>query len=320
MTSIARTNRIPEKEFEKQYKNHLSDYQSWDQKEHAEDWVLFPENLSENLSIDEVVVSQGELYTVLTNKQACGGKGSLVATVKGTKAETIANVLAKISKEQRDTVKEVTLDFSPSLGLAVNAVFRNAYQVTDRFHVQQLVSEALQEMRIKERWEAIKEENEAVKTAKQQGTTYRPITYANGDTKKQLLSRSRYLLFKPENKWTESQQERAVIIFHAFPELEHAYHLSMLFRSFYEHSHNKKQAKDRLEEWYQKVEEKGYDSFATAKEYIKTREETILNYFLRRSTNASAESFNAKLKGFRALVRGVRDKCFFLFRVTRLYA
>jgi len=46
---------------------------------------------------------------------------------------------------------------------------------------------------------------------------------------------------------------------------------------------------------------------------------TILNYFINRSTNASAESFNAKLKGFRSLVRGVRDKKFFLFRIAKLF-
>ncbi|MFH1523115.1 MAG: DDE transposase, partial [Patescibacteria group bacterium] len=34
---------------------------------------------------------------------------------------------------------------------------------------------------------------------------------------------------------------------------------------------------------------------------------------------ASAESFNAKLKGFRAIVRGVRDVKFHLFRIAKLY-
>ncbi|MBU2949173.1 transposase, partial [Tamlana agarivorans] len=46
----------------------------------------------------------------------------------------------------------------------------------------------------------------------------------------------------------------------------------------------------------------------------------ILNYFNNRSTNASAESFNAKIKEFRAMFRGVRDIPFFLFRLTKLYA
>ena len=37
-------------------------------------------------------------------------------------------------------------------------------------------------------------------------------------------------------------------------------------------------------------------------------------------TNAFAESFNAKIKAFRASLRGVSDIRFFLFRLTRLYA
>ncbi|WP_317173352.1 transposase [Flavobacterium columnare] len=47
---------------------------------------------------------------------------------------------------------------------------------------------------------------------------------------------------------------------------------------------------------------------------------TILNYFDNRSTNASAESFNAKIKAFRSKFRGVRNIEFFLFRLTNLYA
>ncbi|WP_417764995.1 transposase [Sphingobacterium composti] len=44
------------------------------------------------------------------------------------------------------------------------------------------------------------------------------------------------------------------------------------------------------------------------------------NYFDNRSTNASAESFNAKIKAFRSQFRGVRDINFFLFRLTKLFA
>ncbi|WP_073399023.1 transposase [Bacteroides luti] len=48
--------------------------------------------------------------------------------------------------------------------------------------------------------------------------------------------------------------------------------------------------------------------------------ERILNYFENRSANAAAESFNAKLKAFRASFRGVSDMKFFLYRVTKIYA
>ena len=131
--------------------------------------------------------------------------------------------------------------------------------------------------------------------------------------------RSRYLLFKSSSKWLKQQKERADILFTEYPELEKAYELSMMFRSCYEHSHSIPEAQEKLKNWYKKVDEKQIDSFITAKESIRLHETTILNYFLNRSTNASAESFNAKLKNFRALVRGVRDKKFYLFRVAKLY-
>ncbi|MEQ8533535.1 MAG: transposase, partial [Imperialibacter sp.] len=47
---------------------------------------------------------------------------------------------------------------------------------------------------------------------------------------------------------------------------------------------------------------------------------TILNYFERRSTNAAAESFNAKIKAFRSQFRGVRNVSFFLYRLSKIYA
>jgi len=40
------------KRLQEQYVSHLSDFMSWDQAEHAQEWLLFPENLGEYLSID----------------------------------------------------------------------------------------------------------------------------------------------------------------------------------------------------------------------------------------------------------------------------
>jgi len=310
---------LPTKEFEKQYKDHLSDYHSWDQKDHADEWILFENNIGPNLSIDEVAVTKGELYTILTNKAKKGGKGSLVAVVAGTKMNEIVKVLNRISEDKRKPVKEVTLDMSNAMDAAIRKSFPSAFIVTDRFHVQQFVSEAVQEIRMAVRREALKEETAAILQARKEKKMYTPKLYENGDTKKQLLARSFYLLFKSKNAWTESQKTRAKILFKDFPNIEHAYNLSMMFRSWYEDNTNKKQARENLQKWYQKIQEENIESFLVVAESIKVHEDTILNYFNHRSTNASAESFNAKLKGFRALVRGVRDIKFFLFRVGKLY-
>jgi len=297
----------------------LSDFKDWNQKSHAERWILFPKNIGKHLSIDEVAVSNGELYTVITNKAAHGKRGALIAMIEGTKVTNIASILAKIPLVKRNTITEVTLDMAANMEAIVKSAFPKAKLVTDRFHVQQLVSAAVQEIRIELRREAIKEENEKIKQSRKKKKRYRPAVHINGDTKKQLLARSRYLLFKSRSKWHKQQKERAAILFNEYPELEAAYKLSMMFRSVYEHSHSIPEARGKLRNWYQKVEEKQMDSFTTAAESISLHETNILNYFINRSTNASAESFNAKLKNFRVLVRGVRDKEFYLFRIAKLY-
>jgi len=325
ISRIAAWNLLHPEVLQKQYKNYLSDFPTWDQKDHCLTYLLFPENLGARLSIDETALSNGELYTIITNKDARGRKGALVAMIKGTKASVVSEVLMKLPVSERMKVLEVTLDMANTMDWIVRESFPNAQKVTDRFHVQKLVSEALQEIRIKERWKAMEEESEAVEACKKKGISYKPPLYSNGDSKKQLLARSRYLLFKPRSKWKESQKQRAGVLFTAYPELEEGYRLSMMFRSFYEHSRTREEGKKQLEQWYEKVEEKrkkndAFKPFQTAASSVKAHEGTILNYFHERATNASAESFNAKLKGFRALVRGVSDMKFFLFRVTTFFA
>lgn len=208
---------------------------------------------------------------------------------------------------------------SNAMDAIIRASFPKAIIVTDRFHVQQLVSEAVQEIRLIARREALKEENAAMFRAKKEGKIYTPVVYENGDTKRQLLARSFHALFKATSKWTEKQKRRMDILFREFPNIEHAYNLSRMFRAWYENRTSKEEAKMRLQKWYRKVEDENIEPFLVAAESIRLHEDTILNYFHCRSTNASAESFNAKLKGFRALVRGVRDVKFFLFRVGKLY-
>jgi len=76
----------------------------------------------------------------------------------------------------------------------------------------------------------------------------------------------------------------------------------------------------KLARWYDEVEKANFKSFNTISKTIQIHYRTILNYFDNRSTNASAESFNAKIKAFRVQFRGVRDIPFFLFRLTNIFA
>ena len=92
-------------QLERHYKEHLSDFKSWEAAEHAEEWLLFPENLGKWLSIDETSLSNGELYTIISNKAAGGRKGALVAIVEGTSSETVIEILKKIPQDKRNQVR-----------------------------------------------------------------------------------------------------------------------------------------------------------------------------------------------------------------------
>ena len=307
-------------QLERHYKEHLSDFRSWEAAEHAEQWLVFPENIGTKLSIDETSLSNGELYTIVTNKAARSKKGALVAIVEGTSSEKVIEVLEKIPEDKLNQVEEVTLDMAESMHKIVRRCFPNASRVIDRFHVQKLAYDALQEMRIEHRWDAINEETDAMEEAKLSNQKYIPQTLENGDTKKQLLARSRYLLFKSPEKWTEKQNHRAKLLFELYPDIKKAYSLTHSLRMIFSKNSIKDAARLSLARWYNQVAESEFKSFNTIAATVYVHHEEILNFFINRSTNADAESFNAKIKTFRASLRGVTDIKFFLFRVAKIWA
>ncbi len=306
--------------FEKQYKEILSGFREWDQLEHADEWLLFHENIGPGPAIDESSLSNGELYTFVTNRDANTRDRSLVAVVAGTKSEDVIDVLNRIDEELRHTVTEVTLDLSDSMRKIVRTVFPKADRVIDRFHIQKLACEAVQELRIKHRWDAIQQANDEMEEAKLEDREYVPFRYANGDTRKELLIRSRYLLFKSADKWTERQKQRAAILFKEYPDIKTAYGLCHSLRMIFAKNTIKDAARLSMARWYNKVEEAGLHSFNVIAATFYERYDEILNFYNNRSSNAMAESFNAKIKSFRANLRGVVDKKFFLFRIANLFA
>ena len=176
--------------------------------------------MGSRLAIDETSLSNGELYTFVSNRDACTRECSLIAVVAGTKSEDVIAVLQQIKEERRYAVEEVTLDLSDSMRKIVRTAFPKASRVIDRFHIQKLACDAVQELRIRHRWDAIQQANEEMEEVKQYGGDYVPYRYPNGDTRRELLIRSRYLLFKSANNWTEKQKQRAVILYKEYPDIQ----------------------------------------------------------------------------------------------------
>lgn len=303
-----------------------------------------PENIGARLCIDETALSQGELYTFLTNPDGKARKGTLVAMVKGTRAEVVEAILKKIPFCQRLKVREVTMDLSDTMSAIVSESFPLARQVIDRFHAQRLAFDAMQEVRMGAKREAAKEQAQARKDFYRQqdinkkrrkdkdskdprgrkpdraNKAFRPFRYSNGDTKVELLTRVRYLLMVSPEKWTPSQHERWRLIKEHYPQIAEAYSLAHSLRVCYNmDSSDMGKVMGAMYDWYDKAITSSFEGFKAVAETIDNHMWEILYYFQSRSTNAFAESFNAVVKRFRSELRGVADIPFFIFRLSKIF-
>lgn len=307
------------------YKYKLSGYTQWEgmkQTRYGEVlYVAYPQNCGKYLSIDETALSKDELFTIVTNKDAHGGPGTLVAMLCGAKAEAIISVLEEaIPRWKRMKVKEVTCDLSSAMMEAVGVSFPNCYIVNDRFHVQQLFNEAMDDLRIDIRHEVRKNEANEQELCREAGKKYVPMKYRNGETMPQILLRSKRALMVSQEKWSYEHRQRMEILFDHYPILQQAYETMQKLRAIFNKKIDHIKAGVRLMKWFKEVEALDREYFNTVIRTFKNNYKTILNYFRRRSTNASAESFNAKIKMFRAQLRGVSDPLFFIFRLTKIFA
>lgn len=302
------------KHFADLYRNRISGYHDWCDTELSCGFYFNASNIGPYMSLDETCLSSGEVWTFLTNKEGKGGRGTLAAAIPGTRSDEIISILVNaMGKSVRRKVKEVTCDLSPSMMLIATEVFCNAYVVNDRFHVQQVYNEAVDEIRIDIRRRLLAEENGRDKSD-------HPITYSNGETMRQILARSKHTLMMSSNKWNDIQRHRINILFKHFPILKAAYTMAMELRKIFNTMTTPTKAIKKLNDWFEKVRQLGNANFRSVIKTFKNHAPTILNYFRRRATNASAEAFNSKVKIFRAQMRGVRDRDFFIFRLVKLYA
>ena len=332
ISTLAARNGLKGQTLRKQYKEKISDYRNWEQLEHAEEYMLFPNNFGKDMSLDETCLSNGEVYTVLTNKAAHGGKGALAAMVRGVASDTVSAILKMVPREIRRKIETVTTELSSAMMLTVRTAFPKAKLINDRFHVQQLMTDAIDQMRIAFRWVVIEEENKAIKEhrAKRKAVHTRaekdligewePERMDNGETKPQIMARSRHIILMHKSKWNVQQKERAEILFQMFPDLEKAYNLYLDLVDIFNKKSKPGVARLKLARWYNDVEAFGYDGFSKVIETFENHNDTIINYFEDRLTNASAESFNAKIKAFRTQFRGVGDIRFFMYRLATLYS
>lgn len=312
ISEIAEEYRLKSNTLYKQYKHKLSDFEETVAKQkrsYEQGCFIRPENFGPRMGIDETGLFNGELYTVLINKDKHGKKGSLAAIIKGTASSAVAEPIMKaVPVEKRMNIMEMTLDLSGSMDWIVRQIAPNAGITYDRFHVEKLAYEAMQDVRIRYRWKALEEEAEAERVK----------IFPNGDTRKQLLSRSRYLLFKRSVFWTSAQAKRAGILFAEYPEIRKAYELVNALKEAFSLPFTR--VRQYLEDWCKTVKKSSLNELQVVAKTIERHIEGIINFNLNKETNAPSENFNAKIKDFFHRWRGVKDPNLFFFRLLKLFA
>lgn len=243
------------------------------------------------------------------------------------------------------------MDLSSSMRAIVSTVFPNATIVLDCFHVLKRCHDAIEEVRLHLKRDAQvelrRQEREHRQTQKRRAQSrrryrkkhprkpgaimrgrppkrknerFKAPTYSNGDTKLELLTRTKRALTQSREKWSDKTAERMKILFQEEPKLKEAYDIVNGLRSiFRSKTLDKEAAKVKLHDWYETATRCSLREIKSARDAIKSREDEVLNYFINHSTNAGAESLNSKIKTFRSQLRGVSDYTFFMYRIYKIF-
>ena len=276
--------------------------------------ILKAENFGEEMALDEKMIDE-EFYTVMTNRQT--GKIALLAETM--RIDELSQLINKIG-EVREKVKEITLDMSPTYEKFCEQNFPKALLITDKFHVVKHIVEAVQAVRVRLKQEEL---SALPTTLKERKKVEKETRLINGETRIEMLTRSRYLLFKMRDKWAPSQQKRAPLLFETFPTLKTVYDLTQQIRGWLDKTNVGKspwEIERQLIYWYDEADEHKIPEVQNLIRLIGHHEEKIMNYFIKGKTNAKAEGMNSKIQRFITANYGVRDKNFFMYRLAKYYS
>ena len=274
-----------------------------------------PENMGAYMAIDEKTID-GVCYTILSNRET-----SKIALMAATlKTSELHRCLDSIPFKAKMGVRSITRDMAPNYDWPARTAFMNAYHVADKFHVLREILEQLQSVRIRHRQELLTLERKRSKTDEEKQLLKEKLS--NEETRKQLLHRSRGLLFKHRDEWTKDQAERAGILFRLYPEIKQAYAYCEKIRKWYRpigpHYSDRKQKKKEtdLQLLVRNGVESKVEEVKNIAHFLSANATPILHYFYRRESNAKAEALNQNLRRFINVNYGSRNSDFFLYRIS----
>jgi transposase len=248
------------------------------------------------LGLDEKSFGRNERFiTVLSDIH---GERVLEVAPSKSMAAAIAT-LSVLPDATRAEIDAVVMDMAAAYENACAAMLPNAEIVYDRYHIEQLLTGAVDKVRRAEHKHLMRE-----------GIT--------------VLKNSRYLWLRRPERWSEAQEAQYRDIARDFgaarlsqSKLGRAWAIKESFRWFWGYVYPG-WAKRYFARWYFWATHSRIPHVITVARTLKERLDGLLNYFHHGITNAFAEGINSKIQDLKSAARGFRS--FENYRVSILFS
>ena len=213
--------------------------------------------LPKRLSLDEFArrKGQGKFATILTDLD----KSSLLEVIDSHKSEDIITVLKQQPLAMRESVEEVCVDMWGGFPKVIREVFPNAKIVIDRFHVQKLVSKALNKIRLALNLKGLK---------------------------------NRCLLMNNQINLTVEEREELELMLTSSPSLKIAHELKEELIAIYNSDITPSGGMRKMKKWLISARV----LLPSAADTLNSHIDEICNYFINRTTSGVTEGLNTRIK------------------------
>ena len=232
----------------------------------------------QRVGIDEKSFGKGQDYIrVLTDLD----QGRVLEVEPGRDKASACKLLEQIPAPQQEQICAVAMDMSGSFAAAVAETLPQADIVYDRFHVSQLLNQAVDQVRRAENKKLSEEGDERLK-----GTRYE-------------------WLFNPKNLGAARSEELAALV-KANLKTSRAWMHKENFEGFW-HEPGRWSGEIYLSSWYHMAIRSRLEPIKRAARTLKSHADGLLNYFEHRITNAVTEGLNSRIQEIKSAARGFRN-------------
>lgn len=230
------------------------------------------------VGLDEKSFRRGQDYiSVMTDLVA----GRVLEVQPGRDKQAVLQLWEMLPAETRAGVRAAAMDFGAAYAAATRQAAPQAHIVYDKFHVSQLLSQAVDKVRRQEHKALTKEGDETLKG-------------------------SRYLWLRGLEQMSDAQFESFQDLVQIALKTSRAWEHKELFSSFWQQRSAAK-ARDFFEKWLKRVMRSRLEPLKQAARTLCQHLQGLLNYFVHPITNALTEGLNSRIQLLKASARGFRN-------------